>query len=366
MKPTHELYMQRCIDLALLGQGRVAPNPMVGSVLVYDNRIIGEGYHQQFGGPHAEVNCIASVKETDRKYIPEACLYVSLEPCSHVGKTPPCTNLIIEQGIKMVVIGCKDSFEEVNGKGIEKLKKTGIKVITGVLEQACKDLNRRFFTFHKEKRPYIILKWAETADGRMAGEGKERLLISNKYTNRLVHKWRMEEPCILTGTNTALVDDPSLDNRLWTGASPVRMVLDLSLRLPRKLKLFNQEQRTIVFNLLKNQKEGNIQHFKLSRTAGVIIQINCACLLLDLQSLLVEGGAKMLRSFIEEGVWDEARVITNTVLETGKGLKAPILNNHVLVKTEKINTDIIRYYQHQAPEKKAETFFRFTGKPVQV
>ena len=250
--------MHRCLELAGHGSGYVSPNPMVGAVLVHSGRIIGEGYHQRYGQAHAEVNCIDSVSETDRRLIGESTLYVSLEPCAHFGKTPPCTDLIIKHKIPKCVVGCRDPFKEVDGKGIEKLRAAGVHVEVGVLEKECKELNKRFFTFHTEHRPYIILKWAQTGDGFIAGplnpsaswrrtfedsgETKviqERLLISNEYSNRLVHKWRSEEASILVGTNTALLDDPELTTRLWTGPSPVRIVLDMNLRLPSSLKMFN-------------------------------------------------------------------------------------------------------------------------------
>jgi diaminohydroxyphosphoribosylaminopyrimidine deaminase / 5-amino-6-(5-phosphoribosylamino)uracil reductase len=203
-----ELYMHRCLELARSGAGSVAPNPMVGAVLVYENRIIGEGYHQQYGRAHAEPNCIAAVKEQDKHLIERSTLFVSLEPCAHFGKTPPCADLIIENKIPGVIIGCRDPFVEVNGKGIEKLRAAGIQVQLGVLENECRKLNKRFFTFHTQHRPYIILKWAQTLDNKVANEDYSRVPISNEYTNRLVHQWRSEEMAIAVGTNTALYDDP--------------------------------------------------------------------------------------------------------------------------------------------------------------
>ncbi len=336
--------MHRCIELALQGSGSVATNPMVGAVLVHEERIIGEGYHKQYGQPHAEVNCITSVTVMDHKLIPAATLYVSLEPCAHFGKTPPCSDLIIQKEIKKVVIGCRDPFSEVNGKGIDKLEKAGINVVTGVLEDECKTLNKRFFTFHTKQRPYIILKWAQTGNGKIGSDLLERLLISNEHTNRLVHQWRSEEAGILIGTNTALLDDPSLDNRLWSGKSPVRMVLDLPLRLPTSLKLFNREQPTIIFNLLKNEEDGNIVYHQIQDQTNVIREILKACFTLGLQSIIVEGGAKLLQTFIDAGLWDEARIITNEQLNISKGLHAPVLQNHQQVTTEKIFSDTITCY----------------------
>jgi diaminohydroxyphosphoribosylaminopyrimidine deaminase/5-amino-6-(5-phosphoribosylamino)uracil reductase len=346
MQDVHEIYMQRCLELALLGAGKVAPNPMVGAVLVYHDRIIGEGYHQQYGGPHAEVNCLDSVTDDDRLLVHDAVLYVSLEPCAHFGKTPPCADLIIRHEIKKVVIGCRDPFTEVNGKGIEKLRSAGVEVITGILEKECIALNRRFFTFHTKHRPYIILKWAQTANNKIAGEPGQRLLISNEHTNRLVHQWRSEEAAILVGTNTALLDDPSLTNRLWTGKNPVRMVIDMSLRLPATLKLFDQQQKTIVFNTSKQETNNNILYHQVKKEETILPQILNAAHKLQLQSILVEGGAKLLQSFIDAGLWDEARVIKNEQLTINNGLNAPILNDSYDRK-EKIITDTIYYYTNK-------------------
>ena len=231
--------MHRCLELAQLAAGNTAPNPMVGSVLVHNDKIIGEGYHQVYGQAHAEVNCISSVKPEHQGLIPQSTIYVSLEPCAHFGKTPPCADLIIKHQIPKVVVGCRDPFVQVNGKGIEKLQAAGIEVTVGVLEKECKELNKRFFTFHTEHRPYIILKWAQTADLKIAAEDYGRVLISNAQSNRIVHKWRSEEMAILVGTNTALFDDPELNTRLWPGGHPIRLVVDMNLRLPSSLKLFN-------------------------------------------------------------------------------------------------------------------------------
>jgi len=343
MALTDESYMERCLSLARKGAGYTAPNPMVGAVLLHEGRIIGEGYHEQYGQAHAEPNCINSVADADKALIGYSTLYVSLEPCAHFGKTPPCSDLIIEKRIPRVVIGCRDPFEQVNGRGIEKLKAAGIEVITGVCEKACIDLNKRFFTFHEQQRPYVILKWAQTADEKIAGNNNQRLLISNPETNRLVHKWRSEESAILVGTETALRDDPSLDNRLWTGKSPVRMVVDLSLRLPPTLKLLNQQQPTIVFNQLKEEQNGNLHYLQLT-PGNLVEQLLKACHKLGLQSVLVEGGARLLQSFIDAGVWDEARIITNTTLNIGDGLAAPALNEKQHLYTDHLATDKIDYY----------------------
>ena len=336
--------MRRCLQLAALGAGNTAPNPMVGAVLVHGDRIIGEGYHRQYGQPHAEVNCINSVATKDEPLVASSTLYVSLEPCAHYGKTPPCADLIIKQQIPKVVVGCRDPFIEVNGKGIEKLLKAGIEVVTGVLEQNCKALNRRFFTFYTQHRPYILLKWAQTADGKMAGQQPSRLLITNGITNKLVHKWRSEEAGILVGTNTALFDDPALDNRLWTGPSPTRLVVDRFLRLPNTLKLFNQQHKTIVFNTKKHAGDGNVLYYKVEEEASLIHQILNACYQQRILSIMVEGGARLLQSFMDAGLWDETRVITNETLFIGNGLPAPQLTNFKFSHSEKILADRIDYF----------------------
>ncbi|HVZ96536.1 MAG TPA: bifunctional diaminohydroxyphosphoribosylaminopyrimidine deaminase/5-amino-6-(5-phosphoribosylamino)uracil reductase RibD, partial [Chitinophagaceae bacterium] len=257
-----EKYMMRCLQLAKLGAGNVAPNPMVGAVLVHEDRIIGEGYHQNYGEAHAEVNCINNVAGSDKHLIDKSTLYVSLEPCSHYGKTPPCTDLIIRNKIPRVVIGCRDVYKEVAGRGIQKLQNAGVEVICDVLKQESICLNRRFFTFHTQFRPYFILKWAQTANNKI-GAVEKRMLISNEHTNRLVHKWRSEEPAIMIGTNTALQDDPLLTTRLWKGKNPIRIVIDGKLKLPDSLSLFNNEAKTIVFNFHKNETKDNTRFIKL-------------------------------------------------------------------------------------------------------
>ena len=336
--------MHRCIELARLGAGNVAPNPMVGAVLVYDDTIIGEGYHQQNGQAHAEVNCINSVIEANRHLISKGTLYVSLEPCAHYGKTPPCTDLIIGSGIGKVVIGCRDPFELVNGKGVEKLIVADIDVVTGVLEKECIALNKRFFTFHQQKRPYIILKWAESSNkmiGQLDGsQGK----ISNYISDRLVHKWRSEEAGILIGTNTALNDDPQLNNRLWYGKNPVRLVIDLNLRLPGNLKIFDGTQPTIIFNYKHQLQQGQITYQKLSITESVCKQIMAVCYSLQITSLLIEGGSQTLQTFINEGLWDEARVICNNDLILDGGVAAPNLKGYKMVRKEQYLNDTISYF----------------------
>lgn len=342
----HELYMHRCFELARLGAGHVAPNPMVGSVLVYGERIIGEGYHQKYGQAHAEVNCINSVKEEDKPFIDKSVIYVSLEPCAHFGKTPPCADFIIGHKIRTVVAGCRDPFEQVDGKGIEKLEKAGIKVITGVLENECKELNKRFFTFHISKRPCIILKWAQSKNQKIANADFSRVLISNAYCNRLVHKWRSEEAGIMIGTNTGLHDNPALNARNWTGPDPVRLAVDLNLRLPNDLQIFDKKQKTIIFNLIRHQEQENLLYYKLDEDMSFVRSLLKACYQLQIQSILIEGGTKLLQSFIEEKLWDEARVIENSQLIIDTGVNAPVLSNHHLIASENISTDVITFYKN--------------------
>ena len=335
--------MHRCTELAKLGAGSVAPNPMVGAILVYNNRIIGEGYHMQYGKAHAEVNCINAVLEADKELVPKSVMYVSLEPCAHFGKTPPCADLIIAKKIPRVVIGCRDPFKEVDGKGIEKLLAAGIEVIQPVMEEACKALNKRFFTFHTQHRPYIILKWAQTVNGIIGNDDHSRLLISNAFTNRLVHKWRSEEAAILVGTNTALFDDPSLTTRLWKGNNPVRLVLDMDLRLPSSLQLLDGSVRTIVFNSLKHEENKNLFYYQVTKELSIVHQVCNALYQLDIQSVLVEGGTRLLQSFIDENMFDEARIVTNT--QTTSGIPAPVTGNMDLQDSLQLQSDTIRFYK---------------------
>jgi diaminohydroxyphosphoribosylaminopyrimidine deaminase/5-amino-6-(5-phosphoribosylamino)uracil reductase len=340
--------MQRCLQLAALGAGQVVPNPMVGAVLVYNHRIIGEGYHQKYGEAHAEVNCVNSVAGADKEFIENSTMYVSLEPCVHFGKTPPCTDLIIKSKIPKVVIGCRDSFKEVAGKGMERLKAAGIDVVAGILESECLELNRRFFVFHEKKRPYVILKWAQSWDGKIAAMDVARTFISKEITNRLVHKWRTEEAAIMVGTNTALLDDPALTARLWPGNDPVRLLIDTGLKLPLHLKMFDRTAKTIVFNFIKQAEEQNLLYYQLKKEENILTQIANALYSMNLQSLMVEGGAKFLQSFIDEGFWDEARVITNEQLIIGKGLNAPLLKEHELINQFKIENDMISVFRNAA------------------
>ncbi|MET0634751.1 MAG: bifunctional diaminohydroxyphosphoribosylaminopyrimidine deaminase/5-amino-6-(5-phosphoribosylamino)uracil reductase RibD [Chitinophagaceae bacterium] len=347
-KQDHQ-YMLRCIQLARLGAGHVAPNPMVGSVLVYNNRIIGEGYHQRYGQPHAEVNCIASVSRYDQPFISSATLYVSLEPCAHFGKTPPCADLIIRQQIPRVVVGCRDPFEQVNGKGIEKLEAAGVQVKVGVLEQECRELNKRFFTFHLEKRPYIILKWAQTADLKMAAPaGQPRLLISNDHSNRQVHRWRSEEAAIMVGRKTVELDDPSLTNRLWKGGSPMRIILDPSLSLQPSSKVFDGQVPTIVFNHVKEEDLHNLNYKQVAAGANLLQKVLFLLHRSGINSVLVEGGARLLNTFISEDLWDEARIITNQSMRIGAGLPAPALPFYNRISSGQSSTDLTEIFINQS------------------
>jgi diaminohydroxyphosphoribosylaminopyrimidine deaminase/5-amino-6-(5-phosphoribosylamino)uracil reductase len=345
----YEFFMQRCLQLAQQGAGWVAPNPMVGAVLVYNDQIIGEGYHVKYGHAHAEVNCMNSVIEENRKKIKDATLYVSLEPCAHFGKTPPCTNLIMAQQIKKVVIGCMDPFDAVNGKGAAQLRQNGVEVIGPILEKESIELNKRFFTFHLQKRPYIKLKWAQTADG-FIGLRNEEISISNAYTKRLVHEWRSEEAAILVGTTTAEIDNPQLNSRMSKGPHPLRMVIDRSLRLQSSLHVFTDGNPTWVFNCIKNETIGSVKYIQLPKQFNLIENLLQFAFEQQVQSILVEGGAKLLQSFIDQDLWDEASVIVSNHLIgalNDNEIQAPIFQGGVLVKQEKIGSDIIHYYKRE-------------------
>ena len=330
----HETYIKRCIQIAKNGLGNTRPNPMVGSVIVYDNKIIGEGFTSPFGENHAEVNAIHSVSNKD--LLKEATLYVTLEPCSHFGKTPPCSDLIIKHNIPNVVIGCIDDNTEVAGKGIQKLKDAGCKVTVGVLQDACKNHHKRFFTFHNKKRPYIILKWAETNDGFIAPETKNEqkpVWITNLFSRQLVHKWRAEEQAILVGTNTVINDNPSLTTRDWTGNNPIRIVIDKNKKLSKKQLIFNTKAETILIS------KNNIDF-----SENVAKQICNLLFEKNINSVIIEGGAKTLQTFINENCWDEARVFIGTATFK-KGVKAPEFQGK-LISEKHIITDNLKIYKN--------------------
>ena len=295
-----EKYMQRCLELAKLGLGEAAPNPMVGSVIVHKGKIIGEGYHHKSGDAHAEVNAINSVK--DQALLTDSTIYVNLEPCAHYGKTPPCADLIVEKKVPRVVIGCVDSFAKVAGKGIEKLRKAGCDVKVGVLEQECLELNKRFFTFHEKKRPYIILKWDETTDGfidvlRKPTDPIEPHWITNDLAKKLVHKWRTEETAFMVGTNTARNDNPRLTTREWSGRNPVRLVVDRSLSLDRSLYIFNNEAKTYIFNSKKTETIENLEFVKVDFDESILSNVLNRLYESDIQSIVVEGGRQLMQNY---------------------------------------------------------------------
>ncbi|RBL88784.1 bifunctional diaminohydroxyphosphoribosylaminopyrimidine deaminase/5-amino-6-(5-phosphoribosylamino)uracil reductase RibD [Chitinophaga flava] len=345
----HEIFMRRCLELAAMGRGNAAPNPMVGAVLVHQGRIIGEGYHQQYGQAHAEVNCVNSVVEEDRPLISRATMYVSLEPCAHHGKTPPCADLIVSQQIPEVVIGCIDTFSAVAGKGIEKLKNAGIKVHTGVLEAACRAINSRFFTFHEQQRPYIILKWAQSGNGFMAGSDGTPVRISNAWSNRLVHRWRSEEMAILVGTRTAMLDNPRLNTRLWPGKDPIRLVIDRTLSVPRTHHLWDGSIPTIFLTAEESSPHGLTQTLQLDFQRELLPQLMESLYRQQIQSVLVEGGPYVLQRFLEAGLWDEARIITGTVT-LPDGLSAPAISHAVPDNTVYLEGDRIDFY-HRSGDK---------------
>lgn len=346
MMMNDELYMLRCIKLAQLGKRAVAPNPMVGAIIVHDNKIIGEGYHQHYGEAHAEVNAINSV--LDKSLLKDATIFVSLEPCAHHGKTPPCSDLLITNKFKRVVIGCLDTYSEVSGKGIEKLQKAGIDVTVGILEKECRELNKRFFTFHEKKRPYIILKWAQTQDGYIdinrANNEKGINWITQKETKSLVHQWRSEEHAILVGKKTIFNDNPSLSVREVKGINPVRVVIDsTNSTFNSDYNIFNQEAPTIIFNSKLELAKNNINWIKLQDYS--IKNICDQLYKLNIQSIIIEGGAYTLNQFISSDFWDEARVLIGQS-NFEAGLKAPRINFTPL-HSETFFDDKIHYYKNQ-------------------
>ncbi|MFT5846404.1 MAG: diaminohydroxyphosphoribosylaminopyrimidine deaminase [Psychroserpens sp.] len=329
---THETYITRCIAIAKNGLGITAPNPMVGSVIVLNNEIIGEGYTSTYGSHHAEVNAINAVN--NKALLKDATLYVTLEPCSHFGKTPPCSDLIIKHQIANVVIGCLDDNPQVAGKGIARLEASGCNVTVGILETECKQHHKRFFTFHNKKRPYIILKWAETANGFIAPINKDEkkpVWITNKYSRQLVHKWRAEEQAILVGTHTVLEDNPSLTVRDWKGKNPTRIVIDRELKLSKAHSIFSIDAETLVIS------DQNID-FKNPLAKQIAILLHSKAI----NSVIIEGGAKTLQTFIDENLWDEARIFTGTTTFKN-GIRGPEFRGK-LISEEKIIEDTLQIY----------------------
>ncbi|MGL4229424.1 MAG: bifunctional diaminohydroxyphosphoribosylaminopyrimidine deaminase/5-amino-6-(5-phosphoribosylamino)uracil reductase RibD [Tannerellaceae bacterium] len=341
-----EKYMRRCITLARNGAGFVSPNPMVGAVVVCDDKIIGEGYHAKCGEAHAEVNAIASVH--DKELLKRSTIYVSLEPCSHHGKTPPCAELIIKMQIPRVVVGSKDPFPQVAGRGIAMLRAAGIEVVEGVLKNECDELNKTFMHCHTAKRPFVLLKWAQTADGymdykRMSEDQKKPLILSNEESRREVHKLRSEFDAIMVGTTTALLDNPSLTVRYWSGRNPIRIVLDQNLDLPKDLHLFDGGVTTLVINEIKNSKEGSgLEYIRMDFSLNLLSQLLAELQRRKIESLMVEGGCVLLQSFIDERLWDEARV-EYAPFCIGNGVPAPMLNG-VMKGVETIKSNRIVHY----------------------
>lgn len=351
-----ESFMQRALQLAEYGRGHVSPNPMVGCVLVAAGQIIGEGWHRNYGGPHAEVQAVRDAeKRGNENLLKSATAYVTLEPCSHFGKTPPCADLLINKKIKRVVVANHDPNPLVAGCGLTMLQEAGIEVVTGILTNQGQELNRRFFTFFTKKRPYVILKWAETADGFIAAENGTPLPISNGYSSQRVHRWRGEEDAILVGRQTALNDNPRLNIRHWPGVDPVRVVLDRELALLESLHIFDRSQPTIIYNYLKKTEvpdsperyapSPDLAFSQIKKGENELSQILADLYERKIQSVLVEGGAQVLQSFIEAGLWDEIRRCQSP-LQLGSGVEAPAMRG-TWVDSENIGGDLWMYYRNQ-------------------
>lgn len=340
---TQEQYIQRCFELAQLAKGYVTPNPLVGAILVHNGRIIGEGYHKKYGQAHAEIDCLNSVQEEDKQHVPESTMYVSLEPCAHHGKTPPCANRLVQEKVKKVVICNKDPFDQVAGRGIDILQANGVKVTQDILQETGRWVNRRFFCYHELKRPYIILKWAQTQDGFIAPANKERFGISNKNSQQLVHKWRTEEDAIIVGYNTAMNDNPQLTARLWKGNQPLRIAIDRKLSLPTGHHLFDSTTPTWILNDQKEEKKKSLNYVQVDFEDNIITQLLTLLYNAGKQSLIVEGGAVLLQHFIQMGLWDETRVLTGNK-KLLDGIAAPTLSNAAPVLTTAIVDDTLDLY----------------------
>lgn len=339
-----EIYIKRCLELAKMGIPGAFPNPLVGCVIVHNGKIIGEGYHQEYGGPHAEVNAIKAVK--NKELLNEATVYVSLEPCAHHGKTPPCADLLANHKVKRVVICNDDPFDMVDGEGVYKLKKAGIEVEKGILSSEGKELNRRFFTWVEKKRPFISLKWAQSKNGFIAPKMQEEgeiFWITNSFSQTVAHKLRAENQAILIGRKTAEKDNPSLDTRRVEGPSPLRMVLDSDLKLNHKLKLMSDSKPTVVFNRIKTEKLGNKEWVKYDGNA--LYAINDYCLKNNIQNLMVEGGASLLLSYIDEGIWDEIHLFEGDV-NIEDGIKGPSFPRLKALKSLNLQADTYTIYRN--------------------
>lgn len=341
----NEQYMHEAILLAEKGLGKVQPNPLVAAIIVHQNQIIGKGYHQEYGKAHAEVNAINDVLEhhaNAEELLKNSSIYVTLEPCSHFGKTPPCADLIIKYQIPKVYISNIDPFQSVNGKGIEKLRKAGIEVITDVLKDEGYHLNRRFFTYHTLQRPYVILKWAESQDSFISIAENQRSNISGQAAKKLNHQWRSEEQSILVGTKTAIVDNPYLTVREIEGRNPVRIIIDKDLKLNTDLNIFNEDSKTIVFNSKKTAQEGNILFVEIDFYGLVPQFILYQLYLMEIQSIIIEGGAYTINEFLQFNLWDEARIFRSKT-PLNKGLSAPKAMGKLISKTDLGDDELLIY-----------------------
>jgi len=339
--------MARCLELAEKGMGAVVPNPLVGCVIVHEGKIIGEGYHGRYGEAHAEVNAISSVRETGR--LADSTLYVNLEPCSHHGKTPPCSSLILEKKIPKLVVGTADPNPRVSGAGIEVLEKAGVRVKSGVLEKECRDLNRRFFKYHRDKKPWIILKWARTRDGfidrERTGDDPEGVnWITGPEARQLVHRWRSEEQAILVGTRTVILDNPELTVRDWKGKNPLRLVIDREGKLSPQGKIFNNEADSLVFTSKPMKNFERVKYITVPEGSDYIEVILKQLYAQEIQSLIVEGGAQLLDAFIQQGLWDEARIFTGSQL-FGSGIPSPEINGDPAGKFS-LGRDLLEIYRN--------------------
>jgi diaminohydroxyphosphoribosylaminopyrimidine deaminase/5-amino-6-(5-phosphoribosylamino)uracil reductase len=347
---TDEFYIKRCLELAELGLGHVSPNPMVGCVIVLNDEIIAEGYHKAYGEAHAEPNAINVALQkfgTEAiEILKRATVYVSLEPCAHYGKTPPCADLLVKHQVKKVVIGHTDPFAGVNGKGILKLKEAGIEVITDVLKEECYNLNKRFFTRVIKQRPYIILKWAETQNGYFGSLENKQQWITGTLAKKMAHKWRTEEDAILIGKQTALIDNPNLTSRDWPGKNPIRLVIDKNLDIPTDFNIYDTEAKTFIFNEVKTDVEGNIHYIQMEDMNFYLPQkIAFQLYLMDIQSVIIEGGANILNQFINANLWDEARVFKASQ-SWDNGIAAPKINGEITAQTT-LNDDLLTIYSNQ-------------------
>lgn len=344
---SHELYIRRCFELALKGLGSVQPNPMVGAVLVYQDEIIAEGYHEEYGKAHAEVNAINALLNNNSnaaEILKQSTLYVNLEPCAHTGKTPPCTDLIIKHKIPRVVISNIDPFGSVNGKGVERLRKAGVEVIFDVLKDEGYEINKRFFTYHTLQRPYVILKWAESQDRYISIAENTRTQISGKEAQVMNHKWRSEEQAILVGTKTVQVDNPVLTVREWKGNNPIRVIIDKELKISTSYNIFNTDSKTIVFNNYKTERVDNVQYVQIDFYGLVPQFILYQLYLMEVQSLIIEGGAYTINEFMQYGLWDEARIFrSKNVLQ--KGVQAPKLEGKLFQKQDFAEDELLIYHR---------------------